>query len=894
MYRILEKSLPRDRLVQFYDVLQHNESEECQSTTLVMEDFSGVDLLSFLCDRGPLSPSAFLKVATKVALLLSQIHTARVLHLNVQPTNILYSSERDSVRIIDFASARVCSAQKPCVVSSQMMFGNSQRQNVFYLSPEQRGLTSDPIDTRADIFSLGMTFYTLLTGETLLQEESGEICVAPISLIAPEVPPQIAAIVHKMIQKESRRRYPNMHTVYSDLEQLSSHYEKHRELSDTFVPGKKDFSDDSFNLSSDVLYGRENHLEELSAIMEQCLRNERENGLIVLRGELGSGRSSLVNHLVKHQKDVALLCSKCDEYKSCVPFHPFAEIFRQIVHMLTSFHPMKMRLLRKKFSGDLTVSEINAMRQLAPEVDMLFEVKNHEESSQTQKTRSYPFNQAEAFCDAAEKFFCAAIDSTCRKRLMIVHISNVQHADQQSLSLLSRMSSSRLLSPKILLILSVSTTPGQRIDKFFNVVTTHTHPHSVQVDPLSMRDTNALVADSLVLRLQQTEEFTKNIHSKTQGNPLFTREYLLWLYQNDNLAYNLDTNSWNPEADALEEDGSQNDISMYDLVSRRIEHQATSASLHVLFMAAVIGRDFSLHILSSLCEDDEASLLFCMSQGFLEGWIEDIEHLFYTFSDDFVREAFYMSQSQIDRRKVHYKLSLIYFRIWEEHSRAIHLNESVNHLWHCLTSRGHEDTFIDNAQCSRILLTAAKMSTTSPSLCAEYCSMGRALLNITDTPDTQTPRSDRNSMHVDLILLDIESLWQQGLHFKSVEKALWAMDRASTQEDKDKLHDFVLHSFRMRSKQTSGAAIHSPAHTPENSQAEHKIIDMELSEKKPGEKEGLLLLSENEREELLRLRAFYKESVGKRHTAAFTIRWNERKKTYERVDLKARGDVLPL
>ncbi|MHC5728873.1 MAG: serine/threonine protein kinase, partial [Nostoc sp.] len=123
---------------------------------LIMEDFGGRSL-DHLLDQFQ-QPVPFLKIAIEITSKLAQIHTHHIVHKDIKPQNILVNLETNQVKIADFGIAAFIPYQQQIVSSSSRIEGSLP-----YLSPEQTGRMNRGIDHRSDLYSLGVTFYEMLT-----------------------------------------------------------------------------------------------------------------------------------------------------------------------------------------------------------------------------------------------------------------------------------------------------------------------------------------------------------------------------------------------------------------------------------------------------------------------------------------------------------------------------------------------------------------------------------------------------------------------------------------------------------------------------------------------------------------------------------------------------------
>ncbi|MBN1381954.1 MAG: HDOD domain-containing protein [Deltaproteobacteria bacterium] len=204
--------LSHPNIVNVYDVGEHK-----GSAYIAMEYLDGTDLIPY-CEKDNLLPSPdIIRVISSVAAALDYAHKHGVVHRDVKPGNIRILKNGD-IKVIDFGIARVAEPSKTHSVS---IVGSPS-----YMSPEQ--INGQPLDGRSDLFSLGVIFYELLTGEKPFKGENFTSLLlqittkqpVPVKNLAPDVPESCVAIVDKVLAKDKERRYQTGREFANDLRGL--------------------------------------------------------------------------------------------------------------------------------------------------------------------------------------------------------------------------------------------------------------------------------------------------------------------------------------------------------------------------------------------------------------------------------------------------------------------------------------------------------------------------------------------------------------------------------------------------------------------------------------------------------------------------------------------------
>ncbi|NUP09861.1 MAG: serine/threonine protein kinase [Polyangiaceae bacterium] len=185
---------------------------------MVMEFMSGEDVQQLLRRVGPVHADLALRIAAQACIGLSKAHDAGVVHRDMKPAN-LYLARTDAgkviVKLLDFGIAKVKMEHASEMGDAGLTRTGTMLGSPLYMSPEQaRGVKT--IDHRADIWSLGVVLYEMLTGRTPYHhiEALGELIIAicsepprPVQDFAPWVEPDIAAIVHKALKAHPSERF---------------------------------------------------------------------------------------------------------------------------------------------------------------------------------------------------------------------------------------------------------------------------------------------------------------------------------------------------------------------------------------------------------------------------------------------------------------------------------------------------------------------------------------------------------------------------------------------------------------------------------------------------------------------------------------------------------------
>lgn len=209
--------LHHPNIVTFYDA-----NESADRFYLVMEYVDGPNLSQLVKDRGPLPIEQACEYIRQAAIGLGYAHEMGLVHRDVKPANLLVQQTTGGpqVKILDFGLAIGIATED--VALSQGVPGTPD-----YMAPEQ-AKDHLGVDGRADLYSLGCTFYYLLSGQvpfpggTALEKVMRHGSEAPkaVQTLRPEVPDAVGTVVHKLLAKNPKWRYEKAADLAADLENV--------------------------------------------------------------------------------------------------------------------------------------------------------------------------------------------------------------------------------------------------------------------------------------------------------------------------------------------------------------------------------------------------------------------------------------------------------------------------------------------------------------------------------------------------------------------------------------------------------------------------------------------------------------------------------------------------
>lgn len=204
--------------------------QQDQDYYLVMEYVCGGSMDSFSGEQGSLSVASASRVAADACKGLAAAHAEGLVHRDIKPANLLRSGD-GTIKVADFGLAKLRTPSGPTITSTGQVLGTPH-----FMSPEQ--CEAAPVDARSDIYSLGATYYSLLTGKNPFGDSDSALhimfahCQGKIPDprdMDSKIPPECSAIISRAMAKSPKDRYQTAEAMLEDLEPLAADEPKQTE-----------------------------------------------------------------------------------------------------------------------------------------------------------------------------------------------------------------------------------------------------------------------------------------------------------------------------------------------------------------------------------------------------------------------------------------------------------------------------------------------------------------------------------------------------------------------------------------------------------------------------------------------------------------------------------------
>jgi len=624
-----------------------------RGSVLVMKDAGDRNLAEHL-RSAPLSIADFLSIAVQLAETVARLHEARVIHRDIHPRNIVWDSESERATLCDFAIARTL----PTLVMENPN-PNQLEGTLEYMSPEQTGRTGRSVDWRADLYSLGATFYEMLTGAPPFAErDTVALAHAQIARLArppheinAQVPLTLSRIVLRLLEKEPEHRYQTSEALAADLREAQTQW-----LGSASI--------DPFPLAShevprglsipDKLYGRDDELQSLADAFARSCAGGRE--LVLVTGDPGIGKSALVDRLRQSVSESHgyYAAGKFDQLQRSLPYSGLAQALRSLVRQLLTESETALDGWRQRIeeavspNGQLLVAVVPELERILGPQPAVSEVG--------------PVESKNRFHLMLTRFLRVFAQP---EHPFVLFLDDLQWVDAASLQLLeqcvSDVASHHLLvvgayrdievGPSHVLTLSLS---GLR-DAECEIRTIH-------LKPLGSSAIAHLAADTFSEDPARLQFLADLIIRKSAGNPFFVRRLLHLMHAQGLFRFHSDSRTWTWDESEIERAPISDNV--LDLMVLAIDRLPPPAK-RLLEIGACIGHRFELSTLAELTELSRTAMTEQLWPAIEDGLLVPIHDTYDSarhveatlqFAHDRVQQAAYGLLSEQGRQALHHAI----------------------------------------------------------------------------------------------------------------------------------------------------------------------------------------------------------------------------------------------
>ncbi len=683
---------------------------------LITEDPGG----DFLIDSiGKLGLTEFLRVALGISKALRSFHAQGLIHRDIKPNFILV--ERASGRAWLTGTGHSLRAprhrqlpQPPDVLAGTLA----------YMAPEQTGRMNRSIDSRSDLYALGVTLYELLTGQLpfvssdpleIVHSHIARLPRAPIEHV-PELPAVVSAIVLKLLAKNAEDRYQTAAGLEADLRTCASQLQADDRIVD-FDLGRHDASNRL--LVPEKLYGREAETAALLDAFDEVLKLGASR-LAVVSGYSGVGKSSVINevHKVLVPPRALFASGKFDQYQRDTPYATLAQAFHGLVRWVLSLADADLAAWRAALVDALGANG-QLIVNLVPELGAVL-------GPQPPVPELPPLDTQERFQRTVERFMMVFARP---EHPLVLFLDDLQWLDPASLQLLAFILTESDLRHLLLIgaYRDNEVLPDHPLAQTLATLRGRTAMREIVLAPLGTRDVTAMVADTLRCSLETATPLAELLHEKTAGNPFFIIQFLSALAEERLLDFDPSQQAWRWDVTRIRAKGyTDNVVSLLEAKLGRLPGPARA----VLQDLACLGSTATLAELA-LVRDQMPELVEAdVSDAIGAGLVVRSNDVF-SLLHDRVQEAAYASIPHVEKRAAHLRIGRRLAAHYEGSSLEQRIFDIVSHL-----NLGVEsiDSAEERARVVELNLLAAKraQSSTAYGSALVYLDAARLLLEKSD------------------------------------------------------------------------------------------------------------------------------------------------------------------
>jgi len=610
---------------------------------LVLDDAGGEPLQRLL--GTPMEVGHFLRLAISIAIALGRLHRRGLVHKDIKPANILVNDATGEVRLTGFGIASRLPRERQAPDPPEVIGGT-----LAYMAPEQTGRMNRSIDSRSDLYSLGVTFYQMLTGSLPFSASDPMEWVhchiarhpAPPNERMTAIPQAVAAVVLKLLAKNAENRYQTAAGVESDLRHCLSAWESFGRV-ESFPLGTQDAPDRL--LIPEKLYGREPEIESLIAAFDRVV-SDGKTQVVLVSGYSGIGKSSVVNelHKVLVPPRGLFASGKFDQYKRDIPYATLAQAFQSLVRQLFSKNDDEIGRWRRALldavgtNGQLMVNLIPELALIIGEQPSVPELPPQEGQNRFQRVfRRFvgvfarPEHPLALFLDDLQWLDNATLE-------MLEHLAT--HSEVTHLLLVGAYRDNEVgPTHPLRRILEAIRSVGGRV-------------RETVLAPLTREAVEQMVADSLHCAQESTRPLALLIYEKTEGNPFFAIQFFMELSEEGLLRFDRGVAAWTWDVSRIQAKGFSENV--VDLMAVKIG-RLPMATRRALGQLACLGNIAQIANMALVHGGSEDRIHAALREAVLAGLILRVDAA-YKFLHDRIHEAAYGLIPESERAAAHLRI----------------------------------------------------------------------------------------------------------------------------------------------------------------------------------------------------------------------------------------------
>jgi PAS domain S-box-containing protein len=818
-------------------VKAYSQQDYQRTLVILLEDFGGESLECWMrqqLDFSPMPLSVFLNMAIAITDTLGKIHAAHVIHKDINPGNIVFNPRTGVVKIIDFGIATRFSRTHPTFKSLYLLEGTPA-----YLSPEQTGRMNRMLDYRTDFYSLGATFYELLTGQLpfptrdLLELVHCHIATPPIpphevggvgcrvwgvgtdgsSSLANTIPQAVSDIVMKLMAKNAEDRYQSAWGIKADLERCAQQLAEMGQIN-TISLGLQDVSE-QFRIPQ-KLYGREAEIAALWVAFDRVagssefsdlsfeLKDPTQNSkfktqnlnieMMLVSGYAGVGKTALVQELSKPitAKHGYFIWGKFDQFGRNIPYSAIVDALQKLVQQLLGEPNEQVEVWRSRLLSALG-NNGQIIVDVIPEVEFI--IGKQPPVPEVGATEAQ--NRFNLTFQRFVRTFCA------KEHPLVIFLDDLQWIDSATLKLIELI----LLDEETQSLFLIGAYRDHEVSPTHSLILMLENLRNqgaalqeITLTPLTLEPLTQLMAETLHRNPDAVRSLAQVVLRKTEGNPFFVGEFLKLLYGENLLTFDAQQLSWQWNLAEIEAQDITDNV--VELLLRQLQ-KLPEATQQVLSIAACVGSEFDLETLAfsaernsegTVCEKSPKAIFQDLLAAIQAGLIQPLSDLDedllvqeYKFLHDRVQQAAYALIDESQKQVVHLQIGRNLLEKTSLQQRSDRLFEIIDHLNQGLKLVNARS---ERTEIARLNLMAGQKAKAATAYDAafKYFTTGLKLLN---SESWQSEYDLTLALHSEAA----EAAYLQGRFDEMEQLVEVVLDRAKTVVDKVQAYDSRIQAY---------------------------------------------------------------------------------------------------
>ncbi|WP_281181268.1 protein kinase domain-containing protein [Oligoflexus tunisiensis] len=568
-----------------------------QLVAIVLEDFEAIDTARYMEAR-PFTVLQATRIARATAQALAALHEKKIIHKDITPRNILVHPTTLETKIIDLGISSELEQESQEIPTEGQLEGSLP-----YISPEQTGRISRALDYRTDFYSLGITFFELITRQPLFTAADHlgyvhcHLAEKPrrADQVNPKVPRAIADIIAKLVTKDPEGRYQSSYALIADLDRCCQELESTQTVA-VFPIAQNDIPE-KFTLTQ-KLHGREQELRVLLSAFDTACQGSCE--LLLINGRSGIGKSRFVGELKARifEKRGFFIQGKFEQFARNSPLSTLPSILTGLAEDIVRRPQDDYRVLRENL-----VKSLNGNGQLvinfAPDFESILGRQPDLQELNTEQKQ------------ARQRLTLVSLFRACAQRNhpLVMFLDDLQWADTASISLIRDLVQSNQIRHLVIICAwrDNEVDPAHPFTRMIQSLEEEGfQPGSLTLGPIDQDAVAHLIAEAVHRRKDEVGDLARIIHTKTEGSPFFIKEYLTDLFYENLIHFDRQSGSWLWDIEKIRRHPVPDDVVAFLIEKLR---KLPAAAVEALQIAGCLGNEFDLKTLALVLERNRAQVL---------------------------------------------------------------------------------------------------------------------------------------------------------------------------------------------------------------------------------------------------------------------------------------------